>query len=241
MVNINFRILTDSCSYSKNVLYKIDIPRTVVFVEKHGKSCEKVYLEYALQGRQFGIFAHEYRNPVTEKEGTKRADILCSLVDPDRKEIHTDIFDVKSNISAFSDDLTQDNAMMTAVKEIRDFIEQLYHAVLHKESFMLYYKAEGYLETERLGIITKNFDSEKFIAVADRLEKISKKETDNIDELILFKTSNVLRPYRGEAQKIRDFAHRSVHICRKDYKLYVFILEESCEAEYVKTIKVGEH
>ena len=124
MININFRMLTDNCSYDKNVLYKIDTSRTVVFVEKHGKSCEKVYLEYALRGGQ-----------------------------------------------------------------IRESIQ---------------------------------------------------KKTDNISELISFETSNVLRPYKVEAQKIRDFARRSVHICGKDYKLYVFILERASEAEYVKNIKVGD-
>lgn len=54
------------------------------------------------------------------------------------KEMDTLIFDVKSNISAFSDDLLKDNAMLTAIKEIRDFAEQIHAEILHKNSLMTY-------------------------------------------------------------------------------------------------------
>ena len=88
---------------------------------------------------QYGIFAYEYRNPVTLKQGCKTADILACAVDESEKIINTFIFDVKSNISAFSDNLLRDNALLTVVKEMRDFVEQIHAEMLHKDSFILYY------------------------------------------------------------------------------------------------------
>ena len=79
--------------YRKNVLYKINDACTVSFREEHetGK-LERVNLAYDLEHHQYGLFAHEFRNPVVRKEGCKTADVLACVVDETQKKIHTIIF-----------------------------------------------------------------------------------------------------------------------------------------------------
>lgn len=72
---------------------------------------------------------------MTVKQGCKTADILACAVDENEKKIATFIFDVKSNISAFSDDLLKDQALLTVIKEVRDFVEQIHAEMLHKNGF----------------------------------------------------------------------------------------------------------
>lgn len=238
MININFRMMGADCSFQKNVLYKISQSREVRFVEKHEKSSETVVLEYCLVNAQFGIFAHEYRSPSTVKEGCKSADILACVVDMKEKSITSTIIDVKSNISAFSDDLLKDNAMLTAIKEIRDFVEQIHAEILHKNSFMLYYKDDGYEEHERIGIVTKRFEREKFLAVAEMLERLFREEKPEIPELVAFKLKRNLLPYRKEIPRIRDFADKKVRISDKSYPLSVILLKETDDSQYVVSIQI---
>ena len=146
--------------YRKNVLYKINDACTVSFREEHetGK-LERVNLVYDLEHHQYGLFAHEFRNPVVRKEGCKTADVLACVVDETQKKIHTIIFDVKSDISAFSDDLLRNESLLTAIKNVKKFICQIHDEILHKNGFMLYYSDEGFSEEETIGIVT--FSSEK--------------------------------------------------------------------------------
>lgn len=162
MININLKVLEENAPFQKNVLYKIEKTGKVLFTEEHSECKELVTLEYCLDDWQYGIFAHEYRSPNVSRQGCKTADILACAIDEENKQIDTTIADVKSNISAFSDDLLKDNAMLTAIKEVRDFIEQIHAEILHKNSFILYYKDAGYIEYERLGIVTKSFEQKNF-------------------------------------------------------------------------------
>lgn len=118
MLKLNLKEYDKKKSYQKNVLYKISKDTVIPVEERHGDndSCERVDLVYSLHLGQYGIFAYEYRNPVTLKEGCKAADILACAVDENEKKIVTFIFDVKSNISAFSDNLLKDNALLTSLK-----------------------------------------------------------------------------------------------------------------------------
>ena len=63
----------------------------------------------------------------------------------------------------------KDGAMITAIKGVRDFIEQLNDENLHKTSFLIYYQADGYEEDVKFGIATRSFEANKFLAVADFL------------------------------------------------------------------------
>lgn len=238
---ISLKLRKEEGQYEKNILYKISGRDTVQFIEKHEDTGgrEIVNLIYCLEAQQYGIFANEYRNPAARKGSYKMADVLACVVDEASREIYTTIFDVKRNISAFSDDLLKDNVMLTAVKEVRDFIQQIHDEMLHKNSFMVYYFDKGYKEYERLGLVTRNFEREKFIEAADLLERLLGNETDKNAELISLKLKNNLRPYRGETEKLRAFADKKLEIRGKLYPLHVFLLEKVSGLEYMASIELA--
>jgi len=241
MINLNFKEYDGSKIYQKNILYKINKDTIIPFEETHGDSVnsERIDLVYELYSHQYGIFAYEYRNPVTLKQGCKTADILACAVDESEKKIATFIFDVKSNISAFSDNLLKDNALLTVVKEVRDFVEQIHAEILHKNGFIIYYKDVGFSEQENIGIITKRFEKEKFIAAADMLEDLHQKESGTVSRTLEIKLKNSLGPYKNEVKRIRDFSEKKVMLCGKVYDLQVILLEKESESEYTASLRIS--
>lgn len=222
-INVLFAKLKNNI-IQKNTLYKIPVSRTILFEEKHADKKEAVEIEYVLGKNQYGIYATEYRSPCAEKQGCKTTDVLACIVDEEKKEIYSLIFDVKSNISSFSDDLTKNNAALTAIKEVRDFIEQLHAEILHKKSFMLYYIDGEYREHEKIAIVTRNFEPDKFRAVSEFVRKIC--ENESLQNLVWLKLQRALSPYQGEVKKIRDFADKKVTIGEREYDLNVILLEQ---------------
>ncbi|MBD5458895.1 MAG: hypothetical protein HDR27_10050 [Lachnospiraceae bacterium] len=207
-----------------NTLYRIDKSSTVQFTEEHEYHVETVYLNFQLEHGQYGIYANEFRNQMIEKRGCKTADVLVFVVDEQQKHIFSFLFDVKSNISAFSDNLLEENnAMITALKEVRDFLEQIEDSMKSKNSVTALYG--DYSENENIGIVTKNFDSGKFEAVAQTYDKLYLEENIS-NPLILHKLRNNLKPYGNIIEKMRSFAQRKVLIGNKTYPLYAYILKK---------------
>lgn len=241
MVKLNLKEFDKRKSYQKNVLYKISKDTVIPVEERHGdnENCERVRLAYSLCPGQYGIFAYEYRNPVVQKDGCKTTDILACAVDENEKKTVTFIFDVKSNISAFSDNLLKDNALLTVIKEVRDFAGQIHAEILHKNSFMLYYKDDGFSEDENIGIVTKRFEKGKFLAAAELLEDLFQKETASIPKLVDVKLKNNLGAYRNEVKRIRDFSEKRVTLFGKIYDLKVVLLERVSQEEYEASIKIA--
>lgn len=238
MIKIQLRAWNAVKPCQKNILYRINGNQTVLFVEPHEKKRELVNLEYCLTEHQYGIYGYEYRGQNTVKEHCKSPDILACVVDEAKKIVCSTICDVKSNISAFSDDLFEDNAMLTAIKEVRDFIEQIHAGILHKNSFMLYYIDDGYKEYERIGIVTKCFEPEKFRAVASQIERLFRNQSTKVPSLVADKLKTNLAPYMSEINKLRDFADKTITISGKSHILNVFYLEQIDHSDYVATIKI---
>ncbi|MDD6071595.1 MAG: hypothetical protein PUC12_12415 [Clostridiales bacterium] len=237
MIQINFKELNADDIYQKNKLYSIKQSMVVPYKEKQTDGEDVVYLEYALKENQYGIFAHEYRNPDTLKQGGKSADIFACVVDERNKKIYTTILDVKHNISAFSDNLYTDKAMLTAIKNVREFVGQIDTELLHRDSLFVYYRAEGYEEFERIGIATTNFDADKFSQVADLLESLLRRDV-KLNDLVLLKLKNSLSPYEGELARIKMFANKKVEIRKKIYDLEVFKLEQAADAVFSANIRM---
>ncbi len=238
MITFKFRAYNPQKVIDKSILYRINANCVLQFIEEQKIGKDIVNVEYYLENRQYGIYAKEYRRPETLKDGGKVADILACVVDDQKKEIYSYIFDVKRNISAFSDDLSKAEAMMPAIKEVRDFIKQLHTEMLHKESFLLYYKDEGYIENLKLGIVTSSFESEKFKMVAEKLEKLVKEEVESVPTLVNLKLKNNLRPYEKEIEPLYNFSERKIVIGNNVYPLYVFILQKINETDYEANIKL---
>ncbi len=239
MIRPSFKKYTGQEAFLRNVLYQIEASDEVCFTERHADKSEKVKIEYYLEKGQYGIFAQEFRNPIAGKQDCKTADVLACTIDEERKKILTVIFDVKSNISAFSDDLLKDGAMLDAIKEVLDFTKQLHDEILHKESFMLYYKDEGFEEREILGLVTGNFESSKFIRAADLLELLFEHTDSSIPKLIELKLKKNLMAYRNENVRLRNFAEKKVNIGEKTYDLRIFLLGKISETEYAASIKMS--
>ena len=110
---------------------------------------------------------------------------------------------------------------------------------MHKNSFLIFHKADGYSETLELGIATKNFEAEKFHSVADFLENLVDFERpDNIQPLVWYKFKTNLIPYISEARRMRNFANQIIEIEGKTYQLSVFILEKITDLEYAVCIQM---
>lgn len=241
MVSLNTKQLKQGAEIQKNVLYRIDEDRIIPIREKH-KDCadvEIVNLEYTLKEGQYAVVGKEYKSPTVKKDQYKSTDILTCLIDDNNKKIYSLILDIKKNISAFSDDLLKDSALLSAINEVSDFIEQLHHAMLHKESSLLYSRDDGYTETAEVGIATRNFEKEKFLEVADFLERLPEYEkSSNVQSLVWYNFKKNLMPYMSKAEKIRDFANQKVTICNSLYQLHVYLLEKINELEYAVSIEI---
>ncbi len=228
MVEIRFEKY-DPEKCSNNVLYRIDENTTIRFTEEHEHHKEIVFLHFQLENGQYAVYANEYRNPLVVKRGCKTADVLILIVDEREKRVFSLIFDVKSNISAFSDNLLLENAMITPLKEIRDFLEQLEDTLKSKNAVIALYDAD-YSETENIGIVTRNFDTAKFEAVAEMYDKIYR-ENETANSLTLSKLRNSLRPYGNIVERVRQFARKEVELCNKTYRLHTCLLKKNDSGE----------
>lgn len=237
MINLSFRLYNPSKVIEKSNLYRVNETETVKFIEQHQSAKEIVNMEIVLRKGQYGIYANEYRRPGTEKEGCKTTDVLACIIDENNKKIRSIVFDVKSNISAFSDNLMRDEAMITAINEVHDFVEQIHAELLHKKSFLIYYKDAGYIEQEHVGIVTKSFEPEKFRAVAQKLERLISEEKKNISTLVSLKLKNSIRPYEPEIKTLYNFADKKIIIHEREYPLQVYILQKANSTDYEITIK----
>lgn len=238
MIKLNSTPLSEGMDFGKNTLYEILDSFPVVFTERQDECEDIVKIQYQFKENQYGYFAHEYRNPCTKKEGSKSVDILAILVDQENKKIYTTIVDVKHNISAFSDNLLIEGALVTAIKNVIKYVDQIQAEILHKNSFLVFIKDEEYNEIERVGIATTNLDSEKFLNVADMLEQLLEEEDDKIQQLVLLKIKNSLTAFRGESNRIREFANKKISIGSKIYDIELFKLELDSDNKYTTSINI---
>lgn len=237
MLSLNYTKLKADAELKKNVLYKIEEDRTISICEKHKEDMDVVDLEYSFSDGQCAFIGMEYRNPTVAKEACKIADIMTFVVDANKKTIYSFIMDIKRDISAFSDDLLRKDAVITAIKEVRDFVKQLHDENLQKEGLLLIYRDEGYMEQLEFGIATRSFEPEKFAAVADFLDGINEMDKpDNMQDLLWFKFKTSLRPYLSESVKLREFAVEKVRISGNLYDLKICLLQENDANEYVVSI-----
>lgn len=234
MKPVGLKKINEEDSYTKNILYKIEEDSVIPVKEEHETDKDVVYLKYALHENQYGIFGYEYRSSsATSKNGWKTTDVLACIVDEEYKHIKSFILDIKKDISAFSDDLYKEGAVITAIKEVRDFIEQLHDENLHKNSFLVYYQDEDYTEVVKFGIVTRSFENNKFLDVANFLDTFNDMpKPANMQELVWNKMKTNLIPYISEKEKLKNFSNEIVVIRGKEYKLHVFILEKRNESEF---------
>lgn len=237
MLNLNYRKLKTNEEVEKNVLYRIEENRIIPICEKHKEDRDVVNLEYSLREGQYAFLGKEYRNPIVSKDECKMADIMTFVVDENKKTIYSFVLDIKKDISAFSDDLLKNDAMITAISEVRDFIKQLHDENLQKNSLLVIYQDEEYEEHLDFGIATRSFEPKKFAAVADFLEGLDEAgKPENMQELLWIKLKTSLKPYFSEILKLRNFADKKVYISGRMYDLKVYLMKKQSSTDYVVSI-----
>ena len=230
MISLQLKQIKDVNKIEKNKLYKVGHAQIIPFVEKQQMNdCDIVNVDFEIHENQYGIYATEFRNPLTQKG--KSADILACVVDPDLKQILTLILDSKRNISAFSDDLTTEDTAIRALHEVQDFAKQIGAGILHKDSILLYYLDEQYCEHMQIGLATKNFEAHKFSELADYVDGLMSQEVD-AQNLILMKVQRMLEPYAKATQIARKMAQQKLLIRDKEYHLNIYRLKQNSNMNY---------
>ncbi|MDY3888642.1 MAG: hypothetical protein SOZ17_05500 [Agathobacter sp.] len=217
--------------YDKNWLYRIEDNTPFEVRETHPDAIKEgddvVRLSFDLQENQYGIFAYEYRRPGVKKEGSKATDILACLVDEEKKQVTSLIMDLKKNIMNYDDDLLVNDSLNKALNGVSDFVCQLKDEKLHKDSFMLYYKDEGYSETESFGIATRKFEPEKLESVVEFVDEILNDESEEITDIVRCKIRQRLEARSGDVETVRNFAKKKVFIAGNYYDLQVVKLVQN--------------
>lgn len=93
----------------------------------------------------------------------------------------------------------------------------------------------------KFGIATRSFEANKFLAVADFLEKLKYNHIEkpsNMSDLIWLKFQRNLNPYKTQVQSLRNFAEKIVEVGGKEYKLQVFLLEKNNESDFEISIPI---
>ena len=228
--------------YDKNWLYRIEDNTPFEVRETHPDAImegdDVVRLSFDLQENQYGIFAYEYRRPGVKKEGSKATDILACLVDEEKKQVTSLIMDLKKNIMNYDDDLLVNDSLNKALNGVGDFVCQLKDEKLHKDSFMLYYKDEGYSETESFGIATRKFEPEKLESVVKFVDEILNDESEEITDIVRCKIRQRLEARSGDVEAVRNFAKKKVFIAGNYYDLQVVKLVQSGN-DYAVDVKLG--
>ena len=168
------------------------------------------------------------------KKGIKTTDIIACIIDEKQKNIYTLVADVKSNISSFSDDLSKGAALITVIKEVRDFSEQIEDGLLHKENFLMYHKNEGFNERCEMAIFTRNFECEKFRDAAKYIEKLLYEDSEKGQVLAEIVMKRNLMRYKGEEKRLLKFAEQKLLIKDKEFDLKVYLLKKEKIPEIIR-------
>lgn len=241
MIKFGFPLYAPEKEIKKGDICRINTSIVIQLNEIQSVGKDVVNIEYSLEDGQYGIYAHEYRRPQIKKDGSKVADVLTCIIDDRKKEIYSLIFDVKRDVSAFSDDLSNIDAMSTAIKNVRKFTQQICAEALHKESFLLFLKDEGYIENAKFGIATSSFEPAKFRAVAEKLQKLVTEEVQSVPTLVNMKLKNNLRAYETEIEPLYNFSEGKIAIGNVIYPLNIFILQKINETDYEVNIKLDNY
>lgn len=210
----------------KNKVYEMseDVP-CVTIEEKHDdSSSEMVELTYQLKSHRKGYFASEYRNK--DMHGSKAADILCIVIDSDKKIVHTEIYDIKRTITGFDIENDVETLRKESVKRIKEFITQIEDEMIHKDALIGgLIKYDGYEEHNIVGIITREFDEDKLRLLADKLQNSTNEEIDKYGLIGMKHQIRMDIPKNKEVQIIRDFANKKIFVCNKKMELSVQLLK----------------
>lgn len=210
---------------SPNTLYAIQNSRTIPFVEKQKNIDEEdcVNVKFVLDKGQYGLFVNEFCPGFVKN--AKKADLLLFVVDEGNKKSSSWILDIK--VSVGGEDV------------IRHLIEQWIESHQHKCALSNY--LNGFLEKETIGVITRDYQSERILAIVEKLKKEIEIKTKELDALpistIKITKQRELLSTKMEYQMFDKFQRGYVTIFERDYPVAVYQLEGKA-SPYVCNIEV---
>ncbi len=239
-MKLQLKRIKDINNIIRGTLYKVEDSVTIKFEENHKDNTKDVvYVSFNLKNNIYGIYSNEYKPSIIESNGCKKVDIICGLIDEDSKKCITYILDVKRNISGFNVNDELEKLREEAVKRIKNFIKQIEDSITIKEMLMVILKKEGFSEEGKVGIATREFNVDRFRALADKLYKASEEDSNaKINSLISTKFKRAMLPIKKEAEILKLFSEKKIKINSNIYDLEVYILENSNNNEYVYTLDI---
>ena len=210
---------------SPNTLYEIRNSRSIRFVEKQKNIDEEdcVNVKSVLDKGQYGVFANEFC-PGFVKE-VKKADLLMLVVDEANRKCSSWVVDIK--VSVGGEDV------------IRHLIEQWIASHQHKCALLNYLKE--FQEKETIGVVTRDYQSERILAIVEKLKKEIEIKTKELDALpgssIKIIKQRELLGTKLEYQMFDKFQNRCVTIDGMDYPIINYQLEGEA-SPYVCDIEV---
>lgn len=203
----------------KNKLYKLCQSCVVPFFELQEDGREDlINVNISLETGQFAIFAYEYRPGYVEE--IKKVDIFLFLIDETRKQCASWLLDAKMTVGGKN--------------VIIHLIKQWIASHQHKCTFLPY--LEGYTETETIGVITRDYQTERIQRMVAGL-----KEELDAEKIILDKMPNSSIKLNRETKllsKIKEyellekFRDGYVTIADKEYPIQVYKIEKDKEPYY---------
>lgn len=205
--------------FNRNKLYSVPESRMISLEERQKDGTKDlVQLNFKLKEYEYGLYGNEYRPTFLDKNDCKSADILSLIVNEEKKEVTSYLYDVKRKADG--------------EQHIYHFIGQLEDSYLYKKSMLLY--LEGFKENQHLGVITADFNQNWMDnAVKMKKEKIQKDEISNIQPALAVKIGKELLNRKKELELLERFSNRQIEIDQTIFDLEVHIMQPKDSDYYI--------
>lgn len=200
----------------KNTLYEIHHDNVIPFIEHHeGEKDDCINVHFILKEGQVGMFAYAYC-PGQVKEA-KNVDFFFLLVDAGRKKCASWLLDAKITVGG-------KDVIIHLIKQWQD-------AHQHKGTLLAY--LEEYTETETIGVIAREYQTERIQRMVERIKGELDAEKSALDEMpnssIKLNRETKLLSKMEEYKLLEKFRDGYVTIAGKEYPVQIYKIETDKE------------
>lgn len=223
-MHIQGRKLKNGKEPQKGVLNEFTGSRTVTFKEQETK--DVVDVTYQMEENEKGYFAEEYRPETIAREDAKVIDITAFIINEEKGMCRWWLYDLKKDVGG------QD--------VVRHLCQQWQAAYRYLHNSVLNYLSDACIQSEgSIGVITRNFDTNRIQAEFEQLDETIKELEKNAKHAMILakrKGSVKLPILRAERDLLKNLLNRKISFCcaGKDLELAfdVRTSEERAGGEY---------
>lgn len=155
-MHIQGRNLKNGKMPQKGVLNKFSDSRIITFIEP--ETGDAVDVVYQIEADETGYFSEEYRPVTIAKDGAKVIDITAFIINEKENMCYWWLYDLKKDVGG-------QDVILHLCQQWQAAYKYLYHSVLS-------YLVDDSIETRgKLGVITRNFDTDRIQAEFESLDK----------------------------------------------------------------------